>query len=66
MKPGMVSAVRIPVSISWPQRRGSIGEQRISEATARVRRREVILDIVGGGVVDVRFEGLEDLLSKGS
>ena len=62
----MVSAVRIPVSISWPQRRGSIGEQRISEAMARVRRREVILDIVEGGVVDVRYEDLEDLLSNGN
>lgn len=45
MKPGIYSDVKIPASISWPQRRGSIGEERIGERMARVVMRKVRVDI---------------------
>lgn len=55
MKPGVLSAVRRPAPCARPQCRGSIGKERIGERK-RVVRRKVIVDIVEGFVVDVRFE----------
>ena len=62
----MVWDVRIPISILWPQPRGSIGEESICRTMTRVARRKAILDIVECLIVDVRFEELVDLLLKGT
>ena len=48
MKPGVQSLSRTPLSISWPQRRGSSGEESIGEKMARVAMRTVTVDIVEG------------------
>lgn len=61
----MNADVRTPESISWPQRRGSIGEERLGERMERVVRRKVRGDMVVCLVVGVRTEDLKVLLFKG-
>lgn len=56
MKPGVHSAVRIPDSIALPQRRGSIGNERIGESTASAVVRRVIGGITKCVAVNMRFE----------